>query len=90
MLHGRTDVVKVMLPNLTYHNAIANNKDGHGYFVVPKMIWRTVGEGNEAVFKDQYMIKLRLNYTIRIRKEDHDCKTMAKSINWGSYRSNKI
>jgi len=30
MLHGRTDVVKVMLPNLTYHNALAQNKDGHG------------------------------------------------------------
>jgi predicted glutamine amidotransferase len=55
MLHGRSDVVKVMLPNLTYHNALANNKDGHGYFVVPKMIWRTIEEGNEVVFKDKYM-----------------------------------
>ncbi len=58
MLHGRSDVVKVMLPNLTYHNALASNKDGHGYFVVPKMVWRTIEEGNEIVFKEQYIKNL--------------------------------
>ncbi len=58
MIHGRTDVVKIMLCNLTLHNALSNNKDGHGYFIVPRMIWRTIVEGNKAVQEPDYITDL--------------------------------
>ncbi len=58
LIHGRTDLCKVLLPNLTMNNASDGNKDGHGYFVVPKMMWRTTTSGIEAVFDERYIPRL--------------------------------
>ena len=59
LIHGRSDVARVLLPNLTLSNSIDNNKDGHGYFVIPTMIWRTIDPGNKIVFEDEYHDSLK-------------------------------
>ena len=59
LIHGRSDLARVLLPNLTLSNSVDNNKDGHGYFVIPTMIWRTIDPGNRIVFEDEYHDSLR-------------------------------
>ena len=84
MLHGRTDVVRTFLPNLTFSNALDGNKDGHGYFVVPTMIWRTIDKGKETVFEEDYI--KRLEGFLEGQKQS----TIISHVRAASFKFNKL
>lgn len=57
-LHGDSDFVRPLLASLTLLNAQDNNKDGHGYFVLPDHLWKIAKSGTEVVCDDTYYDKL--------------------------------
>jgi predicted glutamine amidotransferase len=57
-LHGDSDFVRPLLASLTLLNAQDNNRDGHGYFILPDHLWKIPKSGSEVVCDDSYYDKL--------------------------------